>query len=100
MQPIYGPARVILCMSVNPSATDAMIDQMIQYVPSLQPGLYIYGHDNVTQQWRQVGRVRRVFRDGHDICQEVDIAPGVEVASFPPFYTRILPMPDREAGNA
>lgn len=93
MQPIYGPARVILYMSVDPSATDVIIDQMIQYMPSLQSGLHIYGHDNMTQQWRQVGRVSRVFRYGHDICQEVDIASGVEVGAFPPYYTRILPMP-------
>lgn len=92
MQPIHGPARVILCISTAPSATEAIIDQIIQFDPALQPELYVFGLDNVTQQWHQVGQVKRVFRDGHDICQEVDIEPNVEVAAFLPIYTRVLPV--------
>ena len=89
MSVIYGPARVILRLPTKPDASDMDIEQAIEFVPTLQPGLRLYGHNQKTGLWSMVGTITRVWREGRDICQEATIDPGVEVDVFPPVYVRV-----------
>ncbi len=86
---LRGPARLMLHLPTNPQATAAALDQAIQQVPSLQPGLSLFGRDPKTRHWVRVGKITRVWRDGQHICQEADIDPGVAVDALAPGYTRI-----------
>jgi hypothetical protein len=86
---LRGPARLLLRLPTNPQATAAALDQAIQQVPSLQPGLSLFGRDTKTRHWVRVGKITRVWRDGKDVCQEADIDSGVELDALAPVYTRI-----------
>jgi hypothetical protein len=66
-----------------------MIDKMILGVPSLQPGLHLYGHDVQTGEVCPVGTILRIWREGREICQEVSIKAGAVVDDFPPVYVRV-----------
>jgi hypothetical protein len=89
MNVIHGPARVILRLPTKPGASDADIDKAIEIVPSLQPGLSLYGHNPQTDQWSVVGKITRVWREGKQICQEAALNPDVVVDRFAPVYVQI-----------
>ncbi len=89
MSVIYGPARVILRLSTDPNLSDADIDKTIELVPSLQPGLQLFGHNPQTGLWPVVGTITRVWREGREICQEATINPGAEVDMFQPMYVQV-----------
>lgn len=57
MNVIHGPARVILLVPTAPNASDLDIDKAIEFVPSLQPGLLLHGHNPKTGQWPVVGTI-------------------------------------------
>lgn len=87
--PIHGPAKVILRLPTNPQATESTIDKAILVVPSLQPGLHLYGHNAQTGEWSPVGTILRTWREEREICQEATVKAGVVVDDFPPVYMRV-----------
>ena len=89
MSLVYGSVRVILRLATNPNASHTNIDEAIELVPTLQPGVRLHGHDPRTGQWPQVGTITRVWREGREICQEADIDPGAQIDMFPPVYIRV-----------
>ncbi len=93
MAPIHGPAKVILHLPTDSYLTEAMIDKMILGVPSLQPGLLLYGHDVQTGELCSVGTILRTRREGRGICQEATIKAGVVVDSFFMEYRRVDVVP-------
>ena len=85
---VVGPARVILHLPETPQLSDATIERAIELIPSMQPGLRLWG--SVHEHWMPVGTIIRVWRQEKHICQEVLIDEGVEVEAFPPdVYARI-----------